>query len=166
MAQLVERSLPTPEVRGSNPVIDKLLYTTFVYCQLYWKDGNKEKEAGKGPFKKQLLKYHIVSSRVDDSLHCFTHLIWNHYSGTFQERQLLIIIFSEKSVHALCLIKCGTSPTSCGQLRTISHFVVTLNFSIIYFQGHNFLSRLSWSISSPTMELWTKLWHRTMASPS
>ena len=23
----------------------------FVYCQLYWKDGNKDKEAGNGPFK-------------------------------------------------------------------------------------------------------------------
>ena len=36
MAQLVERSLPIPEVRGSNPVIGKKLfvYLTFVYCQL------------------------------------------------------------------------------------------------------------------------------------
>ena len=33
VAQLVKRSLPTPEVRGSNPV-------------------NGEKEAGNGPFKK------------------------------------------------------------------------------------------------------------------
>ena len=29
VAQLVERSLPTPEVRGSNPVIGKLLHWTF-----------------------------------------------------------------------------------------------------------------------------------------
>ena len=29
MAQLVERSLPIPEVRGSNPVISKNLYRTF-----------------------------------------------------------------------------------------------------------------------------------------
>ena len=35
VAQLVERSLPTPEVRGLNPVIGKLLYGTFVYWQLY-----------------------------------------------------------------------------------------------------------------------------------
>ena len=35
VTQLVERLLPTPEVRGSNPVIGKLLYETFVYCQLY-----------------------------------------------------------------------------------------------------------------------------------
>ena len=30
VAQLVERSLPTLEVRGSNPVIGKLLYRTFI----------------------------------------------------------------------------------------------------------------------------------------
>ena len=33
VAQLAERSLPTQEVRGSKPVIAKLLYKTFVYCQ-------------------------------------------------------------------------------------------------------------------------------------
>ena len=49
-AQLVERSLPTPEVRSSNPVISKLLYGTFVHCQLYWKDENKETEARNGSF--------------------------------------------------------------------------------------------------------------------
>ena len=30
MAQLVERLLPIPEVRGSNPVIDKKLYRTVI----------------------------------------------------------------------------------------------------------------------------------------
>ena len=56
VAQLVERLLPIPEVRGSNPVIGKNLYWTS-YCQLYWKDENKEKEAGKSQFfwKKELL---------------------------------------------------------------------------------------------------------------
>ena len=49
VAQLVEQLLPIPEVRGSNPVIGKNLYWTS-YCQLYWKDENKEKEAGKGQF--------------------------------------------------------------------------------------------------------------------
>ena len=35
VAQLVERSLPIPEVRRSNPVIGKnFLYWTVVYCQL------------------------------------------------------------------------------------------------------------------------------------
>ena len=31
VAQSVERLLPTPEVRGSNPVIGELLFRTFVY---------------------------------------------------------------------------------------------------------------------------------------
>ena len=51
-AQLVERLLPIPEVRGSNPVIGKIVLN-IVYCQLYWKDENKEKEAGNGPFFKK-----------------------------------------------------------------------------------------------------------------
>ena len=51
LAQLVERSIPTPEVRGSNPVIGKIC----VYYQLYWKDENKEKEAWNGPFLKKKL---------------------------------------------------------------------------------------------------------------
>ena len=36
VAQLVERSRPIPDVRGSNPDIDKILfiYWTFLYCQL------------------------------------------------------------------------------------------------------------------------------------
>ena len=53
VAQLVERSLPIQEVRGLNPVIGKI-YWKIVFCQLYWKDENKEKEAVNGPFKKNL----------------------------------------------------------------------------------------------------------------
>ena len=48
VAQLVERSLPTPEIHSSNPNIGKL-YLSMVH----WKDENKEKEAGNGPLKKQ-----------------------------------------------------------------------------------------------------------------
>ena len=54
VAQLVERSLPIPEVRGSNPVIGKILYILNI-CLLsivFWKDENKEKEAGMAHFKK------------------------------------------------------------------------------------------------------------------
>ena len=39
MAQLVEPSLPTPEIEGSNPVIGNI----YMYYLLYWKDENKEK---------------------------------------------------------------------------------------------------------------------------
>ena len=54
VAQLAERLLLIPEVCGSNPVIGKIDWT-FVYCQLYWKDKNKEKEARNGRFKKNKL---------------------------------------------------------------------------------------------------------------
>ena len=36
--QLAEPTLPTPEVRGSNPVFSKF----YLYCQLHWNDENKE----------------------------------------------------------------------------------------------------------------------------
>ena len=49
VVQLVERSLPTPEIHGSNPVIGKF-YKLLTVFNLYWKDENKEKEAGRGPF--------------------------------------------------------------------------------------------------------------------
>ena len=35
VAQLAEKSLTTPEVRGSNPVIGNFSFRTFLYCQLY-----------------------------------------------------------------------------------------------------------------------------------
>ena len=44
VAQLVEQSLPIPEVRDSNPVIGKKIIMN-IYYQLFWK-----KEAGNGPF--------------------------------------------------------------------------------------------------------------------
>ena len=51
VAQLVERSLPTPEVRSSNPVIGEIFLQ---HCLLSTalKRQNKEKEAGNGPIKK------------------------------------------------------------------------------------------------------------------
>ena len=55
VAQLVERSLPIPEVRRSNPAIGKNILILNNYCILstvYEKTKNKEKEAGNGPFLK------------------------------------------------------------------------------------------------------------------
>ena len=57
VAQLVELSFPVPEVHGSNPNTAKLGYRTFVYCQLYWKDKNKAKEAVNWPFLNKLLNW-------------------------------------------------------------------------------------------------------------
>ena len=84
VAQLVERSLPIPEVCSSNPAIGKNLNWT-IYRQLYWKYENKEKEAWKGTFKKTLITvlcnpswrhyrhsdthFGIISSSVFSSLH-------------------------------------------------------------------------------------------------
>ena len=47
VAQLVERSLPTPDIRGSNPNLSKVLSTN---CKLNRKDENAEKEARNGPY--------------------------------------------------------------------------------------------------------------------
>ena len=58
VAQLVERSLPIPEVRGSNPVIGKnyIEHLFIVYCQLcIEKTKIKKKEAMNGPFLKKCL---------------------------------------------------------------------------------------------------------------
>ena len=53
MAQLVERSLSITEVRGSYPIIGKLLYIAFI-CLLstQMKRQKNEKVAGNGRFKK------------------------------------------------------------------------------------------------------------------
>ena len=50
VAQLVERSLPTAEVRRSNPVIEKKLDLTFTVNSI--EKTKKEKEARIGPNKK------------------------------------------------------------------------------------------------------------------
>ena len=49
VAQLVEGSLPTPEIRGSDPDIGKILSAN---CTIE-KGKNKEKEAGNGPSLKK-----------------------------------------------------------------------------------------------------------------
>ena len=51
VAQLVERLLPIPEVRGSNPVIGKHLYWTLFTVNCIEKTKIKEKEAENGPLK-------------------------------------------------------------------------------------------------------------------
>ena len=49
MAQLIEHSLPTPDVRGSNPVIDKVYTTYLLSVNCIGKTKIKEKETGIGP---------------------------------------------------------------------------------------------------------------------
>ena len=76
VAQLVERSLLKPKGRGSNPVIGKI-YWAFVFCQLYWKDENKEKEAGTCPFLK---KKNVSAYRYEMFRFIWPYLIcsWRH----------------------------------------------------------------------------------------
>ena len=74
LAQLVERSLPTPEVHGSNLVIVKLLYRTFGFLQLKIKVENNEKEAGNGPFKKTLSSIYVfIHELVSEKVLLFMH---------------------------------------------------------------------------------------------
>ena len=47
VAQLAERLHPIPEIRGSNPVIDKILYWTY-WLETVEKTNIKKKEAGIG----------------------------------------------------------------------------------------------------------------------
>ena len=75
VAQLVERSLPMPEVRGSTPVIGKI-YWTFVYCQLYWKDENKEKRGQEWPiFLKILSATKEISYYVIEAIFSLRNLL-------------------------------------------------------------------------------------------
>ena len=50
VAQLEERLLPIPELHSFESSHQQNFYWTFIYCQLYWKDKNKEKEAENGLF--------------------------------------------------------------------------------------------------------------------
>ena len=55
-AYLVEQSLRTPEIRGANPNIGKVVSTN---CKLNRKDKYKEKEARNGPSLKKPPKVHL-----------------------------------------------------------------------------------------------------------
>ena len=80
VAQLVERSLPIPEVRGSNPVIGKNLLNICLLSTVFWKDENKEKEVGDGPFflKKQSSLFPKNETRARINVNFCTMLIFKH----------------------------------------------------------------------------------------
>ena len=52
VAQLLEQSLPIPEVRSSNPVITNI-YINHLFTVNCIEKQKKEKEAGNGPFLKK-----------------------------------------------------------------------------------------------------------------
>ena len=63
VAKVVVRSLPVPEVRGSNPVIN--------YYQVYWKDKNKEKRGRGGSILKNVIKFFCSIFPILASFHLF-----------------------------------------------------------------------------------------------
>ena len=60
VAQLVEWSLPIPEVRGSNPVIGKTFYIEHLFTVNCVKDENKEKRPGMAHFFKTRRRNNLV----------------------------------------------------------------------------------------------------------
>ena len=66
VAQLVEWSIPTPEVCNLHPVIGKLSYRTLVYCQLYRKKQKERKSGREWPifFKKTLFERFLVNRKI------------------------------------------------------------------------------------------------------
>ena len=74
VAQLAERLLLSPEVRSLNPVIEKFLCRTFIYCQLYWKDENKEKRAVNVPTFTNNLKHFPPTPFHQDQSHFLTYV--------------------------------------------------------------------------------------------
>ena len=84
VAQLVERSLPIPEVCSSNLVIGKhlYLYWTFVYCQLcIEKTKIKKKRPGMAHFFKKAITYSLLfrgthAINIWSKLWCRVCYIW------------------------------------------------------------------------------------------
>ena len=91
VAQLIERSLPTSEVRGSNPVIVKLLYRTFnclpaVNC--IEKTKIEKKRPGMAHFlKKHNKQYDFLSLSTGG----FNFMVWSETTVyTWTDFQLII----------------------------------------------------------------------------
>ena len=136
VAQLVERSLSIPEVRGSNPVIGKNLNWTLSVKCTYWKDENKEKEAANGPFFK---KSNPISQRVT------TEFFLN--SDNFQNSPKVAVGFGY-FCNKICHLNLPKIAQSChtGRLNTLdntlrrrrfSHFfscLLTKSWSVLNFQ--------------------------------
>ena len=95
VAHLGERLLPTPEVRGSNPVTGKL-----IFCQLYWKnEKSRKRDWERSIFLKTFLLYNLrflklltnfcffVSQSItpDGSIvpNKFSHTTYNFQTGYF-----------------------------------------------------------------------------------
>ena len=79
VAQLVERSFPIPEVRGSNPVFGKNLYWTFVCCQLCVEKTKIKKRGREWPiFLKVKTNLRTFWATLKFNLATFYFNIWSH----------------------------------------------------------------------------------------
>ena len=60
------------------------LYWTFVYCELYWKDENKEKETGNGPFlkKNNLERQQFFFTILECVVNCARNDAWSLFHWT------------------------------------------------------------------------------------
>ena len=107
-AQLVERLFPTTEVCDSNPVITKFILNN-VHCQLYWKDENKEKEAGNGPFKKTesnyLQKICVVGVAANNDWWNILRVVAASLAPWFRQRLPCGGLGFESQAHHLCLLQ-------------------------------------------------------------
>ena len=96
VAQLVERSLPTPEICGLNPGIGKFFINQIIYQVYHRKDENKEKEAGNGPsFKKGRLHLQAWQGFVESAPSVIKEKIRPHFD-TYSARE----IRTEKTDHS------------------------------------------------------------------
>ena len=67
-----QRSLPIPEVRGSNPVTGEFWHRNLcTYCQQYWKDENKRKEVGNGIFLRGVIELSDIRLSCLKCFHVF-----------------------------------------------------------------------------------------------
>ena len=89
VAQLVERLLPPPEIRGSNPNIGKVLTTN---CKLNRKDENKEKEAGNGPSLKKGRTALFCYSGITVVRGCITFFRWEEMmvEGRLKQKKIVL----------------------------------------------------------------------------
>ena len=103
VAQLVERLLPMPEVRGLNPVIGKnyIEHLFIVYCQLcIEKTKIKKKEAVDGPFKKKL----TVNPPYQQYGGCLLVKVQDHLITSTKRPKI-----DQKSIWSICLLRRGQS---------------------------------------------------------
>ena len=143
VAQLVEHSLLTPEVRGSNPVIGKFyIKHLFTFNCRYWKDENKEKEAGNGHLK-ETFSWHQISRlsrfgtaktwsrnlEVDDQLAATCSRHWTAQSRPWKKKKSRFMICRVSS-----FVRRTSVSTKCQNFDNFSTNWTMFNLFFLYFR--------------------------------